>query len=294
MSSLISHLTKRQFINPPRQVRGGTHYEVMMGSIAYGCNDDYSDIDIYGFCVPNQEDVFPHLRGEIPDFGTHLQRFNQWQEHHIEDKEKSRMYDVTIYSIVKYFDLCMDCNPNMIDSLFVPNRCILHITKIGQMVRENRQLFLNKKAWHTFKGYAFSQSKKMINKEPEGKRRAIVDKFGFDVKFAYHVIRLLCEMEQIMATGDLDLERDREHYKAIRRGDWSKEQVLDYFNKKERDLEELYLKSSLRHNPAEDAIKSLLLSCLEEHWGSLTKVGISIDKTSNILADLQKVIDRYA
>ena len=37
---------------------------------------------------------------------------------------------------------------------------------------------------------------KMRTKEPEGKRRAIIEEFGFDVKFAYHVVRLLNEVEQ--------------------------------------------------------------------------------------------------
>ena len=54
-----------------------------MGSMAYGVSSDSSDMDVYGFCVPEKETVFPHLRGEIPGFGTPQPRFEQWQEHHM-------------------------------------------------------------------------------------------------------------------------------------------------------------------------------------------------------------------
>ena len=101
----------------------------------------------------------------------------------------------------------MDNNPNMLDLLFVPTECVTHSTKIGDMVRDKRKLFLHKGCWHKFKGYAFSQMKKMESKEPEpdSKRLANREKSGFDVKFAAHTLRLMYECAQILETGDLDL-----------------------------------------------------------------------------------------
>jgi hypothetical protein len=29
--------------------------------------------------------VFPHLNGEILGFGHHVERFEQWQKHHVKD-----------------------------------------------------------------------------------------------------------------------------------------------------------------------------------------------------------------
>jgi hypothetical protein len=58
----------------------------------------------------------------------------------------------------------MDNNPNMIDSLFVPRRCILHTTQIGEHVREYRKEFLHKGSWHKFKSYSFSQIHKLRTK----------------------------------------------------------------------------------------------------------------------------------
>ena len=144
-------------------------------------------MDVYGFCIPEKM-VWPHLRGEIPGFGTPLPRFDQWQEHHIADRDAlgghGRVYDFAIYSIVRYFQLCMENNPNMVDSLFTPHDCVLHITAIGQHVRDNRRLFLHKGSWHKFKGYAYAQLHKMGSpKEARtGKRLALYDEFGYDVK----------------------------------------------------------------------------------------------------------------
>jgi len=50
--------------------------------------------------------------------------------------------------------LAMKNNPNIIDSLFTPQFCVLHTTKVGNMVRDARRSFLHKGAWHRFKGYA--------------------------------------------------------------------------------------------------------------------------------------------
>ena len=137
-----------------------------MGSNAYGVVSDNSDLDVYGWAIPPKDMVFPHLRGEILGFGEQVQRFEQWSEHHVRrhDDPTSPVYDFVVYGIVTYFQLCMKCNPNMIDSLFTPRRCVLHSTSIGEMVREQRRLFLTKAAWHSFKGYAYSQMNKIGRK----------------------------------------------------------------------------------------------------------------------------------
>ncbi len=167
MASTVHQLEQKGLIRPPKFLSANVHYEVIMGSVAYGVSSDTSDMDIYGWCIPKKEDVFPHLRGEIMGFGRQKQRFEQYQQHHIFDKDamagKGRDHDITIYSIVKYFQLAMDNNPNMIDSLFVPQNCILHITQVGNMVREQRHLFLHKGCWHKMKGYAYSQMNKAAN-----------------------------------------------------------------------------------------------------------------------------------
>lgn len=163
--SYVADLTRKGFINPPKFVVSNTMYETMMGSVAYGVSNSDSDMDVYGFCIPPKEDVFPHLRGEIMGFGRQIQRFEQYQEHHIKDPGAQKEYDLTIYSIVKYFQLVMENNPNMIDSIFTPRRCVLHSTKVAEMVRDARKSFLHKGAWHKFKGYAYASLNKVKSKQ---------------------------------------------------------------------------------------------------------------------------------
>jgi len=344
MTSIVYRLNKQQLMTPPEFVTSQTQYEVMMGSVAYGVSTDMSDVDVYGWCIPKKETIFPHLAGEINGFGRQKKRFDQWQQHHILEPSSKREYDLQIYNIVKYFQLCMENNPNMIDSLFVPQRCVLHCTRVGDMVRENRKLFLHKGSWYKYKGYAFSQVNKMKSKaikefvafcdmwklpynialdegvkslegkmhmpqenvkifkrlagqvgspDKRTKRVETISKHGYDLKFAYHTVRLLNQVEQIMTECDLDLERNREQLKAIRRGEWTIEQVEKYFDQKERDLEGLYTSSKLQHSPDESAIKTLLLNCLEEHFGTLEKCVSLPNKTEQLVQDLEMLVNKY-
>lgn len=301
MASTVQSLTKAGLIGPPTWLPSNVHLEVVMGSQAYGVADEESDFDIYGFCIPPKGLVFPHLAGNIPGFGRQIPHFEQYQQHHIHDPNalggRGRSYDFSIFSIAKFFHLAMENNPNMVDALFVPQNCVLHQTQVAQMVRESRRLFLHKGSWFKFKGYAYSQFHKMrgerLRTRPEGKRKEGVEKFGFDLKFAYHVVRLIDECEQILEFGDLELGRNREQLKAIRAGEWTEDQVRQYFTSKEVQLEALYHRSTLRHTPDEGAIKALLLSCLEEHYGSLEGAVVQQDVAVIALRELDGVLARY-
>jgi hypothetical protein len=37
-----------------------------MGSVAYCVSSDTSDVDVYGWSIAPKDDLFPHLRGEVP------------------------------------------------------------------------------------------------------------------------------------------------------------------------------------------------------------------------------------
>jgi len=293
---LLNDLEEKKLLNSyPKFMISNTHYLTIMGSIAYGVSEDTSDFDIYGFCIPPKENIFPHLSGVIPGFGRQINRFEQFQQHHIHDKDalggKGREYDISVYSIIKYFQLCMENNPNMLDSLFTPHNCILHITNIGNRIRENRKIFLHKGSYFKHKGYAYSQQAKMVSQKREGGRREIVEKYGYDIKFAYHCIRLLNQAEQILLEHDLDLQKNNEQLKSIRRGEWTLEEIKEYFTMKERQLEELYSKSDLRHSPDEESIKNLLLSCLEEHYGSLDKAIERPDKYKDLIFQIKNLVE---
>lgn len=290
--SIVAKLHKNNFLQDVKPYALETHYEVIMGSFAYGVSSDTSDMDIYGIYIPPLDHIFPHIAGHIPNFGEPPQKDTVFQSHGISLNEKE--YDINLYSIVRYFELCRENNPNMIDSLFVPDRCIVHQSEIGKILRENRKLFLHKGIHHKLKGYAYQQLKKIRTKESHGKRKELVDTYGFDVKFAYHVARLLMQSEMIMMEHDLDLEKNRELLKSIRRGEWTLEELEEWFKKREGELDTLYISSDLRHGPDNDLIKRVLMNCLEAHFGSLSAY-FNMDGSDKIMSDklnrIRKILD---
>lgn len=298
MSSRVNQLTEADLIKPPTWLPDNVHFEVVTGSLAYGVSEDDSDFDICGWCIPPKHLVFPHCAGEIPGFGRQHRRFDQYQQHHIHDPSalggRGRTYDVTIYSIVRYFHLTMENNPNMLDALFTAPNWVLHSTALGERVREKRRIFLHKGCWHKFKGYAYSQLSKMSgDRDRSGShRRESVERFGFDVKFATHCVRLLDEVEQILETGDLVLGRNKEQLKAIRRGEWTERQVRDYFAAAEPRLQRLYDASDLPWGPDESAIKALLIECLEEHYGSIGDAIVDESRPLRALREIDESLSR--
>lgn len=269
-------------------------YETVMGSQAYGVSGESSDIDIYAFTIPPKHVVFPHTAGYIYGFGRgdDIEVFNQYQQHHIKSQDKE--IDVTVYNIVKYFTLLLENNPNIIDSLFTRQQSVTFSSTIGDMVRENRTLFLHKGAWHKFRGYAYSQLSKIKNKKYENsKRKETVELYGYDVKHAYHVVRLINEVEDILTHGDFDIMKNNDMLKSIRAGEWSFEKIQEYFDQKEKILDSLYHASSLRKTPDTKAIKRLLIDCLEEFYGTLGNDELNhADKFERAINDIRAIVGK--
>jgi uncharacterized protein len=244
-------------------------YETTMGSQAYGCSQNNSDKDIYGFCIPPLDMMFTHLRGEIVGFGNQTQRFEVYQEHHMNEGDVE--YDVSIYSIVKYFHLLMENNPNMADSLWTYDEDVITQTKISKMLRDNRKIFLHRGAYYKYSGYAHAQLHKIKNKNGHlnEKRGASIEKYGYDTKYAMHCLRLMNEVEQILSTGDFDLKRDAKYLLEVRNGKYTLSQLEAEFNRLDALMLTAYENSTLRMTPDEKAIKELLLNCIEEFHGKL-------------------------
>lgn len=298
MSHILQELCDKKLLTCPQWLPQNTMFLATMGSIAYGVSTDFSDFDVYGFCIPPKTDIFPYQE-KLYGYDT-VSVFEQFQKHHVFDQDalagKGREYDFSIFNIVKYFNLCRDGNPNMVDSLFVPQSCILHSTKVSEMVRDNRRVFLSKRIWPKFKGYAYSQLHKASSKTPEegSKRQKLREEFGMDTKFLYHVVRLLSEAEQMLLTGDLDLQEKgrREHMKAIRRGEVAEEDIRKWASDKEHQLEKAYAETSLPEKPDEAKLRSLLFQCLEEHYGSLDSYVKQVGWAEQFLKEIDETLGK--
>lgn len=301
MPHLVEELTKKGLLRPPAWLPDNVLYLTVMGSTAYGCAmpDSGSDLDVYGAVCPPKRIVFPHTENHVRGFGKKLvpETFNVFCQHHVVDPDahggKGQEYDVDVKNVVNYFQLCMENNPNMLDTLFTSQHSVLYSAPCWQMVRENRHLFLSKRVQKSFSGYAYSQLGLMSKKEKESpKRQASIDAYGYDVKFAYHVVRLVLQTEQLLTEGTMDLMRNGELLKSVRRGEWTEERVRQFFADKERHLEELYNTSKvLPYEPDEKALRTLLLNVLETHYGTLKGCVDSVSRERDGLVAIRKVLD---
>jgi len=263
-------------VNKPKWLNDAS-YVTVMGSRAYKTHTIASDWDFYGFCVPPASVVFPHIAGDIPLFWNQKNNFKQLQLQHI----PSEIYgdvDITIYNIVYYFDRVLDGNPNMLDSLFVPDDTIMVIDKVGKMVRDNRELFLSQRLYKKFVGFAMSHLKKITSRTRQGLRKAVVDEHGYDTKDASHVVRAMLEIKDFMLSGNCDVSSHAVTVREIRAGEWSLERVQKIFDTILGGLDIMHSEGRfvVAENPRVDEVKSLLVDCLEEKYGSLGELGWNI------------------
>jgi predicted nucleotidyltransferase len=69
--------------------------------------------------------------------------------------------DNMLFELRKFLVLAKDCNPNIIELLFMDESDILLQNEWWLRVKEQRELFLSRKAKFTFSGYAMAQLKKI-------------------------------------------------------------------------------------------------------------------------------------
>jgi len=94
------------------------------------------------------------------------------------------------------------------------------------------------------------------------KRAADEAKFGYDAKHAYHLIRLMRMCREILTTGKVIVKRpDREELLAIRNGAWSYEQIVEFAEREDKDLQLVYETSNVL--PKTPDIKLLDNLCVE-------------------------------
>jgi predicted nucleotidyltransferase len=128
-------------------------YVAVHGSVAYGLATDESDLDLKGCYVPRPRQLLgyrdqpPEQLEFSPDAST--------------PGRLSGPYDAAIFSIQKLCRLGAACNPNVVETLFVPDRCVLKMTPIGKRIRELGPLFLSLRARQTFGEYARGQLRRM-------------------------------------------------------------------------------------------------------------------------------------
>ena len=234
------------------------------GSIAHGLfqpNHDPNSIDDRDLMG-----VFVHPLDHYLGFGYQKVVSERWLKE----------YDCVFYELRKFMTLLSKSNPNVMSLLWVDKKHILYEHPLAKELRNKRALFSSKEAYHSFKGYAYSQLHKMTHLAYEGymgeKRKALVDKYGYDTKNASHLIRLLRMVLEFLVEGRLYVERtkDAQYLLDIKKGVYE----LDYIKSEAERLFALvdtaYVNSKLPAKPDVKKIEALMMKLISNYHSITT------------------------
>lgn len=118
-------------------------YNYIRGSHSYGLQkpDGSSDTDTAGvFIEPNE-----WLLGLGLDY-----------QEQIQDEKGDNVW----YSLKKFMNMLLSSNPTVLESLFIPERCILYEHPIMTEIKKHRDKFVTKACFKPFLGYAIEQIRK--------------------------------------------------------------------------------------------------------------------------------------
>ena len=118
-------------------------YSYIRGSHAYGLQkeDGSSDVDTASvFIEPNEW---------VLGLGLDVQE-------QIQDERGDNVW----YSLKKFMNMLLSSNPTVLESLFIPDRCILYEHPIMTEIKKHRDKFITKACFKPFLGYAYEQIKK--------------------------------------------------------------------------------------------------------------------------------------
>jgi uncharacterized protein len=196
-------------------------YRCVMGSKAFGLDDDASDTDRRG-CY-------------LPPATMHWSLYGVPEQ--IEDNGNEEVY----WELQKFLNLALKANPNILECLYAP--LVEHAAPIAQEMLAMRESFLSKLVYQTYNGYVSSQFKKIeIDLRNKGEIKP---------KHAMHLIRLMLSGIGVLETGELTVRMDawRERLLAIKHGEMPWEQVDAWRMELHKKFEAAFTGSRLPDHP---------------------------------------------
>ncbi len=196
-------------------------YRCVVGSRAYGLDNDESDTDRRGVYLAPAE-----LQWSL--FGAPEQ---------FEDNAAQSCY----WEVQKFLVMALKANPNILECLYSP--LVEKIAPLGEELVAMREAFLSQMIFQTFNGYAMSQFKKI----EQDLRNAGEIKW----KHAMHLLRLLLTGAATLRTGCVPVRVDahRERLLAVKRGEVPWRDVDAWRKELHRDFEQALADTRLPERP---------------------------------------------
>ncbi len=245
-----------------RVAEQGEILRVLVGSGVHGTAvDGQDDRDEMGICL------------EPADYVCGLRSFEQYIFRTQPEGVRSGAGDVdlTIYSARKWMKLAAHGNPTVLLPLFVAENDIIVRTDLGDELRSLAPSLLSRHAGERFRGYLQSQRERLlgIRGGKHTNRPELVDLYGFDTKYAMHMVRLGVQGVELMETGTITLpipEPWGSWLRDLRTGGHTKEEALDVAAEMEARLTELADTSPLPPEPDMDAVNDWLVGAHRRFW----------------------------
>lgn len=240
-----------------------------VGSGVHGTSvSGYDDRDEMGICI------------EPPEAVIGFKNFEQYEWHTAWAREGGRRnrsgygdLDEVVYSLRKWMRLAANGNPSVLVPLFAPEDRIISISGPGHALRNNMVLaIVSRTAGKRFMGYLHAQRQGLLSHDGKGRdvtRPELIEQFGFDTKFAGHMIRLGYQGLELMQTGKLTLpmpEQQRQYVKDIRLGKHSMKYCLAWAEALEHDIERAMAESDLPEQANWDLINNWMCRTYREFW----------------------------
>lgn len=160
--------------------------------------------------------------------------------------------DLQVYTLRKFANLAAKGNPSILTAIFSPAR--YHSQIEPALWEDLADLIASKRAGHAFLGYMRQQIERWTGERGQKNvnRPELVEAYGFDTKYAAHVIRLGYQGIEYMATGRFEVPMQAliaAEITKLRRGGFTEAEALDWATTIEAQLKTAIDTSLLPPNP---------------------------------------------
>lgn len=180
--------------------------------------------------------------------------------------------DVCLYSLRKWAGLAAKGNPSCLHFLFAP---LETSSGIWEYIRGHSKDFLAKGHVKPFLGFADDQMRRLLGeKGQKNVHRADLEKqFGYDTKYAMHVVRLYGEAKELMQTGRITLPRpNKDELIAIRMGKYKLSEIRELGRQLEAEAlassDSSPLPEKLDRDRISEIVSHAYLSFYEKYYGN--------------------------
>jgi len=240
-----------------------TILEVVVGSTVHGTNvkDGLEDLDLMAIVI---EDA-PRMLGFFQE--------DTWTKRSKPEGVRSEAGDTdwVAYGLRKFLMLATKGNPTILLALFAPEQFIRIIDSRGYQLRELAPDIVSKQVYAPFRGYMRQQHERLLGLRGQRNitRPELVQAYGYDTKYASHIIRLGLQGEEILLTGMLTLpmpEDQRELVIKVRTGGFTLAEISEQIIAVENRIVKAYGQTKLPEKPDIKKVQRWMVDRYLGHW----------------------------